>query len=200
MKDKHSENRYWTNRYQNENTGWDIGYPSTPLKNYFDQLEDKTLKILIPGAGNAYEAEYLFKQGFRSIHVLDISTLPLENLKKRSPNFPEEQLLSGDFFEHQGQYDLVLEQTFFCSFLPTPENRKTYAKKMHQLLKPGGKLVGLWFNHPLVADGNRPFGGDRNEYLSYLEAYFETKTFTLCINSIPPRAGNELFGIFTKIG
>ncbi|MFS4468005.1 hypothetical protein [Maribacter sp. 2210JD10-5] len=49
-----NEENYWTKRYHEEETGWDIGYPSTPLKAYIDQLEDKMISILIPGAGNAY--------------------------------------------------------------------------------------------------------------------------------------------------
>ena len=48
------EQKYWSNRYEEDRTGWDIGYPSTPLKEYIDQLTDKTISILIPGAGNAY--------------------------------------------------------------------------------------------------------------------------------------------------
>jgi len=67
-----SENKYWSKRYEENQTGWDIGYPSTPIKTYVDQLENKDLKILIPGAGNAYEAEYLWQQGFKNVHVLDI--------------------------------------------------------------------------------------------------------------------------------
>ena len=51
---------YWTNRYQNNDAAWDLGAPSGPLKEYIDQLNNKELHILIPGAGNAYEAEYLF--------------------------------------------------------------------------------------------------------------------------------------------
>ena len=50
---------YWEERYRAGTTGWDIGSPSTPLKEYIDQLQDPSKKILIPGAGNAYEAEYL---------------------------------------------------------------------------------------------------------------------------------------------
>jgi len=45
-------NQYWSQRYLNKNIGWDIGYPSTPLKTYFDQLEDTSIEILIPGAGD----------------------------------------------------------------------------------------------------------------------------------------------------
>lgn len=192
------EQRYWTNRYEEGRTGWDIGYCSTPLKSYFDQLSNKELRILIPGAGNAYEAEYLFANGFKNVHVLDISALPLGALKKRQPDFPEEQLIQGDFFEHQGAFDLIIEQTFFCSFEPHIETRKRYAEKMNELLLPDGKLVGLWFKHPLTEDSKRPFGGSQKEYMNYFGPFFDVKVFEDCYNSIKPRMGNELFGIFVK--
>ena len=204
MNTKEEEN-YWSNRYQNEMTGWDIGYPSTPFKTYIDQLKNKDqprrtgLKILIPGAGNAYEAAYLFENGFKNTHILDISKIPLTAFAEKHPDFPKEQLLHGNFFEHEGQYDLILEQTFFCSFLPTQENRIAYAKKMSELLKPNGKLVGLWFDIPLTGDMvKRPFGGTKKEYLTYFSPHFEVVVFERCYNSIEARAGKELFGIFTK--
>lgn len=190
---------YWSQRYAEGRTGWDIGFPSTPLKEYIDQITDPTLKILIPGAGNSYEAEYLFQQGFTNVFVLDISKVPLVAFQKRNPLFPEQQLIHGNFFEHSGQYDLILEQTFFCSFLPTKENRNSYAEKMAELLKPSGKLVGVWFDFPLTGDlDKRPFGGSREEYLSYLKPFFERLVFERCRNSIPERRNNELFGIFQK--
>jgi thiopurine S-methyltransferase len=190
---------YWSKRYQQHNTGWDIGVPSTPLKTYIDQLENKNLKILIPGAGNSYEAEYLFKNGFKNTYVLDIANAPLIAFQKRVPHFPSEQIIKGDFFKHKGIYDLVLEQTFFCSFPPLPENRKQYALKIHELLHKHGKLVGVWFNFPLTNDmEKRPFGGSKEEYLNYFKPLFNVNTFKNCYNSIPSRMGRELFGIFEK--
>ena len=190
---------YWTQRYKDEKTGWDIGYPSTPLKTYFDQLESKEVRILIPGAGNAYEAEYLFNNGFKNVFVLDISEFPLQDFKKRNPTFPKAQLIQDDFFTHKNTYDLIIEQTFFCSFPPLEKTRKAYAEQMTNLLSKNGKLVGLWFNIPLSGDlEKRPFGGDKTIYLSYLKPHFKIKTFEKCYNSIPERTGNELFGIFIK--
>ena len=195
------EQDYWTKRYQEESTGWDIGYPSTPIKEYIDQLEDKSISILIPGAGNAYEAEYLWKQGFKNVFVMDISEFPLKQFRERNQDFPKSQLLLEDFFQHKAEYDLIFEQTFFCSFVPTNENRNRYVKQMASLLKPKGKLVGIWFNIPLTGDmEKRPFGGNKDLYLSYLEQSLETITFKKCYNSIPPRMGNELFGIFRNKG
>ena len=199
VNDSQLQTNYWSERYQEERTGWDIGYPSTPIKEYVDQLEDKGMSILIPGAGNAYEAEYIFQQGFSNVHVLDIASEPLKAFGRRNPSFPKGQLIQENFFSFAGQYDLILEQTFFCSFPPTADNRQQYARKMYELLKPGGKLVGLWFDIPLTGNmEKRPFGGTREEYLSYFAPLFEVLTLEKANNSIPPRAGNELFGIFKK--
>ena len=49
------EQSYWTKRYQEESTGWDIGYPSTPLKEYIDQLEDKSVAHLSNGTNLSHQ-------------------------------------------------------------------------------------------------------------------------------------------------
>ncbi len=199
IKNTKEEQKYWSERYLENRTGWDIGSPSPPFIDYINQIEDTSIKILIPGAGNAYEAEYLFNKGFKNVYVLDIAPEPLEIFQQRIPQFPSEQILIGNFFTHTETYDLILEQTFFCSFPPIIENRKAYAKKMNSLLKENGKLVGVWFDIPLKGDfEKRPFGGTKEEYLSYFNQYFNTNLFEKCYNSIPARAESELFGIFQK--
>ncbi len=95
----------WNNRYKNQQTGWDIGYPSTPLKEYIDGLTNKESRILIPGCGNAYEAEYLHQNGFKNVHVVDIAPLAIEGFKTRVPDFPIDHLILGDFFNQSNQYD-----------------------------------------------------------------------------------------------
>ncbi len=181
---------YWDNRYKNGTTGWDIGHISTPLKTYFDQLEDRSLQILIPGGGNSYEAQYLFEKGFQNVFVLDLSETALSNIQKRMPSFPKEQLIHQNFFDFEGSFDLIIEQTFFCALHPSL--RKAYAEKMHQLLQPKGKLVGLLFDFPLTEEGP-PFGGSLQEYDSYFSPLFKIDLLERAYNSIPPRAGKELF-------
>ena len=186
---------YWESKYNTEATGWDIGYAATPLKDYFNQLTNKELKILIPGGGNCYEAEYLFEQGFENIFVIDIVEQPLKNLKARFPNFPDHQLIHDDFFNHQGKYDLIVEQTFFCAL--DPVLRQKYVDKMAGLLAEKGKLAGLLFDFELTEDGP-PFGGSIDEYLQQFSEKFNIKKLERCYNSILPRAGRELFFIFEK--
>lgn len=188
-------NIFWQKRYEENQIGWDLGTISPPLKTYFDQLRDKNLKILIPGAGNAYEAKYLFKNGFKNVFVLDWAKAPLENLKNDVPSFPDENLIQEDFFNVKGNYDLIIEQTFFCAL--NPNLREKYVEKMHQLLKPNSKLVGLLFDATLN-DTHPPFGGCKEEYLTLFSKKFNIKVIEIAHNSVKPRIGNELFIIFEK--
>lgn len=186
---------YWEKRYEEHNTGWDIGYPSPPLTAYIDQLEDKELKILIPGAGYGHETYYLYQQGFKNVKILDFSTKALKILEQTYPEIPQEWLVQSDFFKHQGSYDLILEQTFFCAL--DPALRENYVSKMYDLLKKGGILAGLLFNFEKTEKGP-PYGGNYQEYKQLFEPFFKVHKLESCYNSIKPRQGNELFFIFEK--
>lgn len=185
---------YWNERYLNQQTGWDIGFASTPLVAYIEQIQNKDIQVLIPGCGNAYEAIFLAEKGFQNITVLDIASKLIENLQEKCKNYPQIRVLHQDFFQHQGSYDLILEQTFFCAISPTL--RANYAQKMYELLKENGKLVGVLFDRDF--DNSPPFGGSAEEYKNYFSPYFNEKTFEHCYNSIAPRAGSELFMILQK--
>jgi copper chaperone CopZ len=183
------EANFWDKQYQNNETGWDLKGVSPPIKSYVDTLSDKHISILIPGCGNAYEAEYLLQQGFDNVTLIDISSTLVNALKEKFAGKPI-NILHGDFFEHSNTYDLIIEQTFFCAL--NPSLRERYAVKTFQLLKENGKVAGLLFNTVFEKAGP-PFGGNREEYVKLFEPLFELKQFDTCTNSVKPRAGNELF-------
>lgn len=186
---------YWTNRYLNNEATWDAGSITPPLKEFIDQLHSKDCKILIPGAGNGHEAEYLHKEGFDNVFVIDISPQPIENIKKRIPTFPSRHLITGDFFEHQDIYDIILEQTFFCALDPSMETK--YVSHMSELLHPEGLLAGVVFTDPLNTT-TPPFGRTKEEYTRLFKPYFKIHKLNRCYNSIKPRQGRELFMILEK--
>jgi len=187
--------KFWNNKYLNNEHKWDVGYMTTPLKEYFNQIKDKNLRILIPGCGNSYEAEYLFNSGFKNIFLVDYSEKALSNFKKRVPNFPSENLLCIDFFDLNMKFDLIIEQTFFCAI--QTNKRGEYALKMNHLLSEKGKLVGLLFDDPMNED-HPPFGGNKKEYATFFEKYFKFKIFEKSNNSIKERSGRELFMILER--
>ncbi|MBX7043780.1 MAG: methyltransferase domain-containing protein [Ignavibacteria bacterium] len=193
MKDLNAD--FWNNRYESGETGWDIGRVSPAISEYIDQLENTGLRILIPGCGNSYEAEYLADKGFSSITLIDISDKLTESLRRKFETRQFVNVITQDFFEHDGQYDIIIEQTFFCALHPTKRN--DYAEKMRDLLSEEGKLVGVLFDKGFEKEGP-PFGGSADEYRKIFESHFDVKVIDRCYNSIPPRSGGEVFIILRK--
>ncbi|MBS1644899.1 MAG: methyltransferase domain-containing protein [Bacteroidetes bacterium] len=187
---KQLDRDFWNTRWQNQETGWDIGYASPALTEFAANFPNKNAAVLIPGCGNAYEAEMLLEKGFRDITLVDIAPIAVAQLQKKFEGRPEIKVICSDFFQHLGHYDLMLEQTFFCA-LP-PNYRKEYVAKAAQLIKPGGELVGLLFDIDFAKAGP-PFGGHEGAYRELFAPYFTIATMERCKNSIPPRAGSELF-------
>jgi len=185
---------FWQQLYENGETAWDIGFVSPPLKTYFDQIEDKALRILIPGCGNSYEAEYLMQQGFKDLTVIDIAEEPVNRLKQVLADYEgkELEILHGDFFtcDFADPFDLVREQTFFCAL--DRRLRPVYVERMSAILKQGGLLAGVLFKTEFQKEGP-PFGGSPDEYKQLFSKKFEIAILEDCYNSHPKRQDNELF-------
>lgn len=186
---------FWDTKYAQNKTGWDIGEISTPLKTYIDQISNKNQQILIPGAGNGHEVEYLYTKGFKNISVVDISKQPLSNLKNRLPKANNINFIHSDFFDVNLKFHLIIEQTFFCALHPS--ERESYVAKMYDLLNMNGKIAGLLFDFELTNEGP-PFGGSIIEYIQLFYGKFSIKILEKCYNSIKQRQGKELFFIFDK--
>jgi len=191
------QSSYWNQKYKQQQTGWDMGYASPPIVEYINQLEDKNLDILVPGAGNGWEVEYIFNRGFKNVFYLDFASLSSKYFKERCPYFPDSQIITDDFFKHEGKYDLIIEQTFFSSL--QVHQRPDYVEKITELLKDNGKLAGLLFDIEFPFQGP-PYGGSYSEYKLLFEKAFNFVHFEKCKNSIKPRKGNELFLLLQKKG
>lgn len=190
------DQQYWTSRYDQQATGWDLGVASPPLISFAKHHATPQSAIMIPGAGMGHEARFLHQEGFTDVHVIDIAAPPLTAIQVACPHFPEKHLHHQDFFSHQGTYDLILEQTFFCALEPVL--RPAYVAHMASILKPGAVLAGVLFNFPLTSQGP-PFGGDADTYRSLFEEHFTIEKLEPCQNSHPSRAGKELFFVCKKM-
>ncbi|MFA9190631.1 methyltransferase domain-containing protein [Flavobacterium sp. FZUC8N2.13] len=188
------DQNYWDAQYKARATGWDLGQIAPPIQNFINTLENKNSRILIPGCGNTYEAEYLLEIGFTNITVIDIAPTLVTMLQQKFANNPNIAIILGDFFEHQGEYDVIIEQTFFCA-LP-PFLRQKYVWKMHRLLANEGIIAGLLFNRTFEI--SPPFGGSQKEYkLLFKDAFYFLK-LEIAAHSAEPRQNSELFFEFKK--
>lgn len=185
---------YWDERYQEDNTPWDMKAPSPPLKNYIDSIENKNAAILIPGCGNAYEAGYLLEKGFTNVTVIDLASTVTAIIKKKYKD-TSLKVITGNFFELEDSYDYILEQTFFCAI--DPSLREAYVAKCYELLKPGGKIAGVFFNKKMV-DVEPPYVATTEEYIQLFQNKFNINKLEPCTTSVLPRLGTELYFEFEK--
>lgn len=190
------DKNFWNTCWKDQETNWDIGQVSPAIAEYMLQYPNKDATILIPGCGNAYEAEFLLKEGYTNITLVDISPKAVENLSEKFASAPQVKVRCEDFFLHEGIYDILIEQTFFCAI--PPHRRKEYAEKASLILREHGKVIGLLFDKKFEHQGP-PFGGCPCEYKPIFGPYFHIQTMEECKNSIAPRAGAELFVEFVKM-
>lgn len=184
------DQNFWNQRWETGQTGWDIGQASPAIAEYMKQYPNKEAAILIPGCGNAYEAEFLVQEGFKNITLIDIAPSAAQKLREKFALHPAVKVVCDDFFLHQGKYDLIIEQTFFCAI--SPSRREEYAEKSASLLNENGRIIGLLFNkhfnqpHP-------PYGGELSEYQPIFNTYYSIIKMEECFNSIPSRMNSEIF-------
>ncbi|MDE3248941.1 MAG: methyltransferase domain-containing protein [Bacteroidota bacterium] len=187
---------YWNQHFADNHTPWDLGQASPAICGYLSQLTDKHTRILIPGCGNAHEAGWMLEHGFTDITLVDISAILVKKLQDAYAPLPvRPTVVCSDFFQSSGQFDLIIEQTFFCAL--DPALRKQYVAHVSGLLKPGGKIAGLLFNRDFPQAGP-PFGGSIQEYRQLFSSHLRILTMEPCYNSVQPRAGTECFFIAQK--
>lgn len=189
------DQEYWNSKWQGNQIGWDIGYASPAICAYMDQYPNKEAQILIAGCGNAHEAVYLLEHNFKHITLIDFAPEAIKRVKAKFADQTAVNVLCTDFFEHEGQYELLLEQTFFCAI--APERRAEYVQKVSSLLRPNGRMVGVLFDQ-LLDEPGPPFGGDLMIYQQLFTPNFILQTMEKCYNSIKPRIGKEVFINFLK--
>jgi len=191
---------YWSSRYKNDQTGWDIGHPNHGLIEEVTKRYSLSTKILIPGAGRAYEAEALWDAGYLNTYVCDWAPEAFNHLREstvlatafQSIEEAQERLIVADFFELDDSFDLLLEQTFFCAI--DPSLRERYVKQAFHLLKPVGNWLGILFDCHFPTAGP-PFGGDQEAYARIFSGSFDIIELKRFKSSILPRQGKELLGL-----
>lgn len=190
--------QYWEQRYKEGNIPWNTGTVTPALINFLADYPRDT-SILIPGVGTSREGIELAKMGFTNITFNDFSSHALDLLREDMDKEGFGNLFQyspGDFFELQGEYAIVLEQTFFCAL--DPSLRASMVKKVYELLLPGGLWFGVLFRTEFDRPGP-PFGGTEKTYKELFSKILNIEKISICKGSIPPRDGNELFFICKKV-
>jgi Thiopurine S-methyltransferase (TPMT) len=100
--------------------------------------------VLIPGCGTDHEVLQFFRTAGFEVTAIDFSTVAVAQTKKALGNF-EGKIIHGDFFKFgfRSRFDLIYERTFLCAL--HPQRWSQYAKRAAQLLRPQGRMAGIFF-------------------------------------------------------
>ncbi len=188
----------WQGHYESNDLGWDLGQVAPPFVKLWQEEKLPVGKVLVPGCGRGHEVVFLAENGFE-VTAIDFSegaVTYLENaLNKRNL---KGRVLHQDFFSlddsHDGVYDLVLEQTFFCAI--SPWQRMDYVLNVARILRPGGMLVGLFYHTD--KEGGPPYNTTREDIETNFSKNFEIQELDKTSLSAEQRKDKEWLGIFKK--
>jgi methyl halide transferase len=145
----------WNKAYAEDNTPWDKGQASPPLRAFLQTHRIKG-RVLVPGCGAGYDVRLLAEHR-ATVFGLDIAPLALEKARSM-PTVGNESYVLADFLNLQisyhGQFDAVVEHTCLCALEPV--DRKAYVQSVHQALKPGGMYLAVFFRKVSNYNGEDP--------------------------------------------
>ena len=194
-----NHSQFWEDIYLENDTGWDLK-GVTP---FFDSISNELIqgKVCILGCGRGYDAIMFAEKGF-DVTAVDFAPTPISELNKLA--IQKSVIITtvqDDIFslveKFPDTFDYVIEQTCFCAI--DPNRRKEYETLVRTILKPGGKLVGLWF--PLdksQKEGGPPFGTTIYEVKSIFNSGWKIEKENFPSQSVEPRKGREKLIIFKK--
>ena len=191
--------RTWEERYQNQDTFWELNQPAPAFVSLLDSVESPQLgKVAVLGSGTGNDAFLFAKAGFEVVGF-DFAPTPIAIARERALKMKvETEFLQLDILtlgdEFANTFDYVVEHTCFSAILP--QQRDRYVEAARSLLKPKGIFLGVFYTHS--RPGGPPFGSTPEEIANYFQPSFEVMSLAPVKNSVPKRLGEEHFGQFRR--
>lgn len=183
---------FWEHFYQSGELPWDIGEPAPPFVEMLTVQKEHPIdsgRMAVLGSGAGHDAAFFGKNGFEVIGF-DYAPSAIERSTQQYGQWA--QFVQADIFnipkEYWGTFDFVLEHTCFSAL--HPRVREQYVQTVHQLLKPSGKLLGLFW--AFKAEGGPPFKTDALELSALFSPAFMFDCMFTPDSSVERRKGEEL--------
>ncbi|MAT73883.1 SAM-dependent methyltransferase [Candidatus Poribacteria bacterium] len=191
---------FWEGIYHREESpGWDIGQAAPPFVAYLDREKASSSgKVAVIGCGRGNDVLLFAQRGFE-VTAVDFSSSAIQATRQQIEAAQLQVSLSQqDIFtlieSHPNTFDYVVEYTCFCAI--DPDRRPEYVDLVHQILKPNGMLIAIFYLIP--PDQGPPFGTTEDEIRSLFTGRFEVVEMGGSPHSIERRAGKELFALLKK--
>lgn len=188
----------WNLRYASGDTPWDKGEAHPVLR---DMLARGALggRVLVPGCGTGHDVRELAHRGLE-VTGLDLAPLALEQARRHA-GAAGETYVRGDLFAPPAgmlaSFDGVFEHTCFCAI--DPARRPDYVAAVAAVLKPGGRLLAVFFVNPDHDGEGPPFGCTREELDGLFGGRFRLLEEHAEIPTFPERSGRELLRLHERV-
>ena len=184
---------FWSTLYRTGDTRFDRGRVAPAILRMAQDGDLPRGRLLVPGAGRGHEALALARLGFVTTAV-DLAPEACEaaDASAKALGVPLEvrceDVLVDTLRSRRGQFDAIVEHTFFCAI--DPSLRPDYVDACAELLRPGGVLAGLFF--VLGRPGGPPFDVTEPEIRGLFAPRFALERLRPERDSFPERRGREL--------
>lgn len=188
---------FWQGRYESASMPWDLGAAHP----YFEQVVKETPvgAMVSLGSGRGHDAACFARAGF-TVTGLDYAPGAIAAARELYGDVNGQATwLQADIFNLPdnvvGAFDYVLEHTCFCAI--NPKRRDDYVQSVSTLLKPGGQLMGIFWD--LNDPDGPPFGVTPDKLPTYFEPDFTQQSMMQLPADFQIRGdGAEFFARFHK--
>ncbi len=187
----------WNLRYAEGDTPWDKGSAHPVLR---DMLVHRALagRVLVPGCGSGHDVRALARLGL-DVVGLDVAALAVDRARSH-PLAGGETYVHADLFDLplglRGSFDGVFEHTCFCAI--DPARRTDYARAVASALKPGGRLLAVFYVDRGNEDDGPPHGVTTEELDVLFRADFRLLEERRELATFPGREGCELLRLLER--
>ncbi|MBK1883259.1 methyltransferase domain-containing protein [Luteolibacter pohnpeiensis] len=195
----------WNSRYANQDTPWNKGTHTPVLEEFLARHAEKLHgKVAVPGCGAGHDCRWLAEIPDCEVSGFDIAPLAIEEARgldvAEKVSYRLYDFLNPCPDDTEG-FDLLWEHTCFCAL--EPSMRDGYLKTAATLLKPGGRVAGVFFINPEMDEGEQgpPFKISVEELKSAWDAAgFEILDSWTPTSGYDGRIGRELALMLRKRG
>ncbi len=185
----------WDDLYRRRETPWEKGKPHPALVDFLAENGPLTGEIFVPGCGSGHDVRAL---STASNHVvgIDLASRAIAKAQAR-PQIAQEEYLHADLFRLPARFDRhfdwVFEHTCFCAI--NPALRERYVETIVRVLKPGGKLLAIFFINPDHDEEGPPYRVSTTELKGLFGTQFVLEREWVPARTHPGREQRELMRI-----
>ncbi len=186
-----SDPHLWSERYTQNDTGWDMGGPSPSLVWAVEKLKLPKMRVAVLGCGVGHDAQLFASKGHK-VTGIDFSPEAIHKAETLYPSNANLQWVCRDVFEiseeFKASFDLVVEHTCFCAI--DPLRRGELVRVWKSILSPEGQVLGVFFVMPKTY--GPPYGSTEEEIHDLMAKDFRKNLWVRSKVSHPGRLGREL--------